>query len=136
VHSRFEQIALAAARVAGAFAGLLAARQAHLAYKEGGPVHLLVFLLLTALSLGLWQLHPIALRVGTVLLVAAAVLAPLGMVNPFHASDVARGADRWFLERTIVLAFGLSAGCLALAFLVSHARLTVERIRRNGSPPT
>jgi hypothetical protein len=53
------------------------------------------------------------------------------MVNPFYASEAAgRASDPWFVERTIVLAFGVSGISVILAYLLSQARLIVDRNRR------
>jgi hypothetical protein len=55
------------------------------------------------------------------------VRLPVGLINPFQASDqlAAGRADPWFLGRTIAIAVTVSLACAVAAYLVSQAGLVV-----------
>ena len=94
-----------------------------------GAFHGFLALLLLAVSLGSWFLHPLGLRAATILLLLLAVVLPLGLLNPFYASEAGpKGSN--FVASTVVMAVSACLLCVLLAYLVSQARLAVVRHHR------
>jgi hypothetical protein len=80
---------------------------------------------LATVSIGLLLVRPLALTAAKVLLIAASILIPLGIVNPGYVSDLpdAVRLAPGFVTRTFSLAYGLSAVCLGLAYVLDRGRL-------------
>jgi hypothetical protein len=96
-----------------------AARKFGLPIVEGG--------LLVILGIGVVWLRPTALRIATVVLVIAAILFPIGMLNPFAAMDLPRSRVQapGFEGRWIAFILALSAGSIILAHFLGLARIQV-----------
>ena len=112
-------------RLTGLGFGALAAFEVHVFSINRLTATAVIAVFLALVSAGLLRLHRFAVRAAEALLGLAAILVPLGFINPDFARDACRAGkvDEDFVWQTITLAYGLSAVCLGWAFLIGRARV-------------
>ena len=130
--SGFERFTCHVARGTGVGVGLFAAYEVIMSARLQLAVPAVIGMLSLVLSLGLWLLHPAALRVAPAVLVLLAVLLPIGLASPYAAMDASNAARApGYLGWSIGLGFGLSAACVTLAHLIGLARMAILRSHKS-----
>lgn len=126
--SGFELFTCRVARATGVMVGLFGAYDLVVAVRSQLAAPAVLGVVALGLSLGLWLLHPAALRVTPGVLVLMAIILPIGLVNPFAALEAPGQASvSGYLSWQIALGFGLSALCVTIAHLIGLARLSLAR---------
>lgn len=125
------------ARLAGVAAIVLGAKGLWHGIGQRRGFELLESVLLIVLGLGIFMLRKTALKLGTILAAALAILMPLAAINPFAAIDLpsAQVNAPGFERAWIIKILGATAGLVILAHFLGLARMRVHASRQDGQPP-
>lgn len=121
------------ARLAGAAGVVLGANGLWREIGQRRVLEGLVSALLIVLWLGIFLLRKTALKIGTILAAAFAIVLPIGAISPFAAMDLppARVKAPGFEREWIIKNLGVTAGLVMLAHFLGLARLRVHTSKQN-----